>query len=651
MCRGFIIPKEIRDPEAISRFLDAVGQAESIIRESGLIGIRRLTTEEILGDEKTPGILNQYFTLNFEHSVNEDIKLDPGRMMIGDKILCMHTLTDLDDLPQQVGTDTRYERLSTDRSDCRLSFAAPVGLLLGCDHVYNQFIFLENHEEILERFERMGRNMNSLSQYSRSNAVNKEWIDLYLSEAHVGNLRSVRCHCNVMTWAENEDDLKRIRNDVGAQLALLGCTPHHNTVDVPALFWGAIPGNEADFPAEESFYTFLEPALCFFTAETNYRSSPSPFGIKMVDRHTGIPIHLDISDLPMKRGIIQNRNKCIVGPSGSGKSFITNHLVRQYWEQGAHIVLVDTGNSYKGLCELVNQKTHGKDGIYFTYTDENPICFNPFYTDDGIFDIEKRESIKTLILTLWKRENEPPTRAEEVALSNAVNLYLAELRKDSELIPSFNTFYEFVGSDYRRLLRQKNVREKDFDVDGFLNVLEPYWKIQCKLPPKTKRFCPLKTFNNAPLKSLDRWGYYYFSLFPSVCSHFTDTFSCQLNPVRRMYNTIHNGICYCRVSDCIIPIVRWQLRGDDDGLAPMSVLYYIEQDGSFLGIKVHKEEVIQYEQRAPFDSLEFRFQCAFYFCHLKRTHKFRSIRIICPYALLAGFIPHCCGKEALPGTG
>ena len=196
-----------------------------------------------------------------------------------------------------------------------------------------------------------------------------------------------------------------------------------------------------------------------------------------------------------------------------------------------------------------------------------------------------------------------------------------------------------------------NVAEIGFVGRVLLNAFNAWWKIQCKLPPKTKRFCPLKTFNNAPLKSLDRWGYYYFSLFPSVCSHFTDTFSCQLNPVRRMYNTIHNGICYCRVSDCIIPIVRWQLRGDDDGLAPMSVLYYIEQDGSFLGIKVHKEEVIQYEQRAPFDSLEFRFQCAFYFCHLKRTHKFRSIRIICPYALLAGFIPHCCGKEVLPGTG
>lgn len=476
LCRGFIIPKEVGDPEAVGRFLDAVGQAESILRESGLLSLKRLTTDEIVGTDTMQGILGQYFTLSSELVPSEDMRLDPGRMMIGDKILCLHTLTDLDDLPQQVATDTRYERLSTDRSDCRLSYAAPVGLLLGCNHVYNQYIFLDNHDETLSRFERMARNMNSLSRYSRANVVNKEWIELYLSQAHVNNLLSVRCHCNVLTWAESEEELKRIRNDVGAQLALMGATPHHNTVDVPTLFWGGIPGNEADFPAEESFYTFLEPALCFFTAETNYRNSPSPFGIKVVDRLTGIPLHLDISDEPMRRGICTNRNKFVLGPSGSGKSFIVNHLMRQYWEQGAHIVLVDTGNSYKGLCELIRNKTHGEDGIYLTYTDEAPICFNPFYTDDGVFDIEKRESIKTLILSLWKRDDEAPTRAEEVALSNAVNLYLAELKKDAALVPSFDTFYEFVKTDYRRLLRQKNVREKDFDIDGFLNVLEPYYR-------------------------------------------------------------------------------------------------------------------------------------------------------------------------------
>ena len=478
LCRGFIVPREMRDTDAVTRFLEAAEQMERILNDSGLVRVERLTEAEIVGTADDAGLLARYFALSDERRpvVNEDIRLDPGTMRIGDKYLSMHTLSDLDVLPQSVATDFRYERLSTDRSDCRLSFAAPVGLLLSCNHVYNQVIFLDDHDETLKRLEASARNMNSLAAYSRSNAINREWIEMYLNEAHSQGLRSVRCHCNVMTWAESESELKRIRNDVGSQLALMGCTPHHNTVDVPVLFWAAIPGNEADFPAEESFYTFLDQALCLFNGETNYRSSLSPFGIKMSDRLSGIPIHLDISDLPMKRGVITNRNKFILGPSGSGKSYLTNHLVRQYWEQGSHILLVDTGNSYQGLCSLIHAKTKGRDGVYFTYTEEAPIAFNPFYVEDGVYDVEKRESLKTLLLTLWKRESEEPTRSEEVALSNAVNLYLSKLRTDRSIVPSFDTFYEFVETDYRRLLEQKRVREKDFDLANFLNVLEPYYK-------------------------------------------------------------------------------------------------------------------------------------------------------------------------------
>ena len=478
LCRGFIVPREMRDTDAVTRFLEAAEQMERILNDSGLVRVERLTEAEIVGTADDAGLLARYFALSDEQRpvVNEDIRLDPDVMRIGDKYLSMHTLSDLDMLPQSVATDFRYERLSTDRSDCRLSFAAPVGLLLSCNHVYNQVIFLDDHDETLKRLEASARNMNSLAAYSRSNAINREWIEMYLNEAHSQGLRSVRCHCNVMTWAESESELKRIRNDVGSQLALMGCTPHHNTVDVPVLFWAAIPGNEADFPAEESFYTFLDQALCLFNEETNYRSSLSPFGIKMSDRLSGIPLHLDISDLPMKRGVITNRNKFILGPSGSGKSYLTNHLVRQYWEQGAHILLVDTGNSYQGLCSLIHAKTKGRDGVYFTYTEEAPIAFNPFYVEDGVYDVEKRESLKTLLLTLWKRESEEPTRSEEVALSNAVNLYLSKLRADRSIVPSFDTFYEFVETDYRRLLEQKRVREKDFDLENFLNVLEPYYK-------------------------------------------------------------------------------------------------------------------------------------------------------------------------------
>ena len=477
LCKGNFLPKELTNREHATQFLEAVAQLERILNDSNLIKLRQLKTEDYIGTPHKKGLFEQYLSLSTDEKESlQDICLSAEQMRIGNQRLCVHTLSDTEDLPSKVQADSRYERLSTDKSDCRLSFAAPVGLLLSCNHIYNQYLFLDNSEENLRQFEKSARNMHSLSRYSRSNQINKEWIEQYLNEAHSYGLSSIRAHFNVMAWSDNPQELRSIKNDVGSALASMECKPRHNTIDMATLYWAGIAGNAADFPSEETFYTFIEPALCFFTQETNYQSSSSPFGIKMADRLTGKPIHLDISDEPMKKGIITNRNKFVLGPSGSGKSFFTNHLVRQYYEQGTHIVLVDTGNSYQGVCELIHHKTKGKDGIYFTYTEDNPIAFNPFYTDDGVFDIEKRESIKTLILTLWKRDNEPPTRAEEVALSNAVNLYLQLVKDNPSHTPSFNGFYEYIKNDYRAILQEKQVREKDFDLANFLNVLEPYYK-------------------------------------------------------------------------------------------------------------------------------------------------------------------------------
>lgn len=476
LCKGVLVSKEMRDKDAIHKFMEAVAQFERIINDSGLITLQRLNESDISRTDQKQGLLDQYFTLSRDAgSPLQDIAIGAEEMRIGNQRLCLHTLSDTDDLPGSVSTDLRFEKLSTDRSDCRLSFAAPVGLLLSCNHIYNQYLFLDNSDDNLRKFEKSARNMHSLARYSRANQINKEWIEKYLNEAHSFGLSSIRAHFNVMAWSDEPAELKQLKNDTGSALALMECKPRHNTVDVATLYWAGIPGNAGDFPSEESFYTFIEPALCFFTEETNYQNSASPFGIKMADRLTGKPIHLDISDLPMKRGIITNRNKFILGPSGSGKSFFTNHMVRQYYEQGAHVLLVDTGNSYQGLCELIRGKTKGSDGVYFTYTEENPIAFNPFYTDDGVFDIEKRESIKTLILTLWKRDDEPPKRSEEVALSNAVSGYIERIKHENES-PSFNGFYEYVKGAYRKVLEEKQVREKDFDLANFLNVLEPYYR-------------------------------------------------------------------------------------------------------------------------------------------------------------------------------
>jgi conjugation system TraG family ATPase len=474
LCRGFLIPKEVNRDMAV-KFQEAVGQFERIVNDSGFITLRRLTTDEIIGTENSAGLVEKYFSLSLENTTClQDMELGADGLRIGDKRVCLHTLSDVEDLPGVIKTDMRYERLSTNRSDCLLSFAAPVGLLLSCDHIYNQYLFLDNSAENLRRFERMARNMQSLSRYSRSNQINKEWIDLYLNEAHSHGLTSIRAHCNVIAWSEDAEGQKRIRNDVGSQLALMECKPRHNTVDAATLYWAGMPGNAGDFPSEESFYTFIEPALCFFVEETNYRSSPSPFGIKMCDRVSGKPLHLDISDLPMKKGVITNRNKFILGPSGSGKSFFTNHLMRNYYEQGSHILIVDMGNSYQGLFNLIRQKTNGEDGIYYTYTSEKPVSFNPFFTDDGIYDIEKIESLKTLLITLWKRNGESVSGSEEVAVSNAVNGYVERI-KNGEIKPSFNTFYEFMKTDYKKTMEEDEVREKDFDLKNFLYVLAPFY--------------------------------------------------------------------------------------------------------------------------------------------------------------------------------
>jgi len=133
-------------------------------------------------------------------------------------------------------------------------------------------------------------------------------------------------------------------------------------------------------------------------------------------------------------------------------------------------VLVDVGHSYKGLCDMVN-------GYYFTYSETNPIKFNPFYIGEvDTLDTEKKESIKTLLLALWKKDNETFNRSEYVALSNALRLYFDKVSGNKNVFPCFDSFYEFLKDEFVSVLKGDNVKDKDFDVSNFLYVLRPYYK-------------------------------------------------------------------------------------------------------------------------------------------------------------------------------
>ncbi|MBZ4033838.1 TraG family conjugative transposon ATPase [Flavobacterium sp. 17A] len=470
LIRNNLVPDETLTMQFLQDFIDSTGQFKRIMEDSGFIRLRRLRNDELKSQSRNTGLIEKYCFLseNENSYIYNDLKFSDG-MQIGDKHSQLFTLGDAADLPALCGSRINFDRYSTDKTKFSIGFASTLGQLLSCNHIYNQYIFIEDAQKTIQKLESKRLRLQSLSAYSRENMIARDATNDFLNEAIAQQRLPVKAHFNVLAWTSEKEELKDIKNKVSSALAQMDAAAKQETVGAPQIYWAGIPGNAADFPMNDAFDTFTEQAVCFLNMETGYRSSLSPCGIRLGDRLTGKPVHVDISDEPVKMGICTNRNKFVLGPSGSGKSFFTNHMVRSYYEQGTHIVLVDVGHSYKGLCDMVN-------GYYFTYDEKNPIRFNPFYIGEGdSLDTEKKESIKTLLLALWKKDDETFNRSEYVALSNALQLYFEKLDKDESIFPCFNTFYEFLKQEFVTVLQGDNVKDKDFDVNNFLYVLRPYY--------------------------------------------------------------------------------------------------------------------------------------------------------------------------------
>ncbi|WP_339880978.1 TraG family conjugative transposon ATPase [uncultured Algoriphagus sp.] len=471
LLRSHIIPEELNLAQALPNFLDACGQFERILTDSGFVGLSRLKEDSLCSNATQVGVLEKYCSLEGDKKANwiSDISFKPS-LQIGNKSCRLFSLSEPDDLPMLCGSRINYDKYSTDTSKFSVGFVSTLGQLLPCNHIYNQYIFTCDTQKTLKELESKRLRLQSLANYSRENAIARDSTNDFLNEAISQQRIPIKAHFNILAWTEDPNQLPEIKKKVSSAFSQMDASVKEETVGAPQLFWAGIPGNSADFPINDSFDTFIEQASCFLNLETGYRSSISPFGIRLGDRQTGRPIHVDLSDEPVKRGICTNRNKFILGPSGSGKSFFTNHLIRSYYEQGTHVVLVDVGHSYKGLCDMVK-------GYYFTYDEKKPIRFNPFFiAKEDQLDTEKKESIKTLLLALWKKDNETFRRSEYVALSNALKGYYEKLHINPSLFPCFNSFYDYLQSDFQDTLTSEQVKEKDFDIGNFLYVLRPYYK-------------------------------------------------------------------------------------------------------------------------------------------------------------------------------
>lgn len=471
LIRSSLAPEETLKPQLLQDFIDSTGQFKRIMEDSGFVKLIRLGNNALKSQSRSIGLVEKYCFLSerADSFVYNDIKFSEG-LQVGDKHCQLFTLGDAADLPALCGSRINYDRYSTDKTKFSIGFASTLGQLLSCNHIYNQYIFIDDAQKTIQKLESKRLRLQSLSAYSRGNLIARDATNDFLNEAVSQQRLSVKAHFNVLAWTSEQEELADIKNKVSSALAQMDAAAKQETVGAAQIYWAGMPGNEADFPMNDTFDTFTEQAVCFLNMETGYRSSLSPMGIRLGDRLTGKPVHVDISDEPVRMGICTNRNKFILGPSGSGKSFFTNHMVRSYYEQGTHIVLVDVGHSYKGLCDMVG-------GYYFTYDEKNPIRFNPFYIGEGdSLDTEKKESIKTLLLALWKKDDETFNRSEYVALSNSLQLYYEKMVSNPEIFPCFNSFYEFLKDDFVPILETDKVKEKDFDVNNFLYVLRPYYK-------------------------------------------------------------------------------------------------------------------------------------------------------------------------------
>ncbi|MDP9077746.1 MAG: TraG family conjugative transposon ATPase [Bacteroidota bacterium] len=469
LIRPTLVPQDTLQPQALRQFVDLAMQFKRLLEDSRLIKLTRLGAGELQSQAKRTGLVERYCYLreNEDQRGYEDIEFREG-IAIGGRQAAIYTLGDAENLPGMCGSRITYDAYSTDKTKFPVSFAAGLGLLLPCNHIYNQYILVGDAQAMLKQLERKRLRLQSLSGYSRENAISLAATNDFLNEAISQGRLPVKAHFNVMVWSDNSEQLKEAKNQVASALAAMDAATKPETAGAAQIWWAGIPGNAADFPANDTFDTFAEQACCFLNLESNYKSAPPEEGIRFCDR-SGRPVFVDLFDAPRREGIASNMGMLVCGTSGGGKSMTINHILRTLYDQGAHCVTVDIGGSYLGLCELVG-------GYYFTYTEENPIRFNPFYIKPGeILDTEKKESLKALLVALWKQENEGFNRSEYVALSNALQGYYQHLRNHADLFPCFNTFYEYLEGHYVEVLKTQRVKDRDFDVDNFLYVLRPYY--------------------------------------------------------------------------------------------------------------------------------------------------------------------------------
>ncbi len=427
-------------------------------------------TPAYLTEAEINRFLNRVLAVEFEqpYITLDNLRCGDRELQIGDRaVRCISMVgTDSVDLPEKVGTFTAKNETNGMRD-------FPVDNLFFLHHVpgyrtiiYNQLLEIPSQHIALGKLGVKRKRHSSVPD--PANLMCVEDIDRLLVDVARDNQLLVNAHYSMIVCADT-DKIDKTANFIEAALFQQGIIPSRNAYNQLELFRCALPGNGVELKKYDWFLTTADAALCFFFKERLPTDEPSEFLLRFTDRQ-GVPVALDPSDLVMRTGRIKNRNRFVLGASGTGKSYAINTIVQQYLQYNMDVVIVDVGHSYSGLCS-----TYG--GKYITYSEEKPITMNPFAISEEEYNIEKKDFLITLICLLWKGAEGTVTTVERDVISNVISAYYAHYfdKATENHIPKldFNSFYEFA---VRKIPDIRNEESIAFDVEEFRFVLKKFYR-------------------------------------------------------------------------------------------------------------------------------------------------------------------------------
>jgi energy-coupling factor transporter ATP-binding protein EcfA2 len=443
-------------------FLVKIYKVRDLLRDSGV-------QVKFLNKAEASEYVDRYFAMNFKDRMVSmtNVKADDETVSMGDKRCKVYSLVDVDcaALPSLIRPYTNIEVNNTEM---------PVDLVSVVDNipnaetvVYNQIIFLPSQKRELALLDKKKNRHASIPNPSNQMAVEdiKQVQDVIARESKL----LVYTHFNMVVGVPADTELQKCTNHLENAFGRMGIHISKRAYNQLELFVSSFPGNCYSLNEEyDRFLTLSDAAVCLMYKERVQHSEETPLKVYYTDRQ-GVPVAIDITGKEGKNKLTDNSNFFCLGPSGSGKSFHMNSVVRQLHEQGTDVVMVDTGNSYEGLCEYFG-------GKYISYTEERPITMNPFRINREEMNVEKTGFLKNLVLLIWKGTQGTVTKTEDRLIEHVITEYY------DAYFNGFESFTPQQREDLRKSLviddrnssekRHESERERAARIEGIIDEIE-----------------------------------------------------------------------------------------------------------------------------------------------------------------------------------